>query len=186
VLSWRLQFQPTDQHCLITARKGNFWENYALVDEVCLTTLVSLDKEVTSSGEGLYAVVETVADLKAADPADEFEEVELRTLIREVVESLPEKERTVLNLYYYEELTLKEIGEVLGISESRVCQIHTKSVLRVKGRVHQILEGGPMARLGERIRRTRERRAAAREASPAASPVPSAPGALTGSGGPVR
>ncbi|MDP3597365.1 MAG: sigma-70 family RNA polymerase sigma factor, partial [Nitrospirota bacterium] len=49
---------------------------------------------------------------------------------------LPEKERLVLTLYYYEELTMKEIGRILKVTESRVCQIHTKAVLHLKGSLH--------------------------------------------------
>jgi len=152
----RLERTATDEE-IARHLKISMDQYYTLVDEVCLTTLVSLDKEVTSAGEGLYAVIETVANRDAPDPADELEDAEMRALIRDVVESLPEKERTVLNLYYYEELTLKEIGDVLGISESRVCQIHTKSVLRVKGRMHQILNGIPLHALGAQLRRARQR-----------------------------
>ena len=48
---------------------------------------------------------------------------------------LPEKEQLVLVLYYYEELTLKEIGEILDVTESRVCQIHTRAIVRLKGKI---------------------------------------------------
>mgnify|MGYP000962081134 CR=1 FL=1 len=54
------------------------------------------------------------------------------------IQSLPEKERLVLTLYYYEELTMKEIGELLKVTESRVCQIHTKAIIRLKATLEAI------------------------------------------------
>ena len=59
-------------------------------------------------------------------------------LIR-AIQQLPEKERMVLTLYYYEELTMKEIGQVLKVTESRVCQIHSKAVLTLKSRLQNVL-----------------------------------------------
>ena len=56
------------------------------------------------------------------------------------IERLPERERIVIGLYYYEGLTLKEIGEVLGVTESRVSQLHTKAVLRLRGRIKEDLD----------------------------------------------
>ena len=63
------------------------------------------------------------------------ERAEMEHLLRQAIDTLPERERTVLHLYYYEELTLREIGEVLGVTESRVSQLHTKAILRLKARL---------------------------------------------------
>ena len=60
--------------------------------------------------------------------------------VPETIDQLPEKERLVISLYYYEELTMKEIGEILSITESRVSQIHTKAILRLRGRLLKVLE----------------------------------------------
>jgi RNA polymerase sigma factor for flagellar operon FliA len=60
-----------------------------------------------------------------------------REVIAEAIQMLPEKERLVLTLYYYEELTMKEIGELLKVTESRVCQIHTKAIIRLKAHVQR-------------------------------------------------
>jgi len=57
---------------------------------------------------------------------------EVREALAEAISSLPEREKLVVTLYYYEELTLREIGEVLGVTESRVSQLHTKAILRLK------------------------------------------------------
>ena len=62
---------------------------------------------------------------------------EMKELIGSRMSELPEKEQLVLVLYYYEELTLKEIGEILDVTESRVCQIHTKAILRLKGKIQR-------------------------------------------------
>jgi predicted DNA-binding protein YlxM (UPF0122 family) len=61
----------------------------------------------------------------------------MKDLIGTRMSELPEKEQLVLVLYYYEELTLKEIGEILDVTESRVCQIHTKAILRLKGKIER-------------------------------------------------
>lgn len=125
---------------------------YDLVDEVCLTTLISLDKEITSCNEGLYAVLTEDFQWNASpDPSQALEDKELKSIVKETVETLPEKERIVLTLYYYEELTLKEIGEVLGISESRVCQVHTKAVMRLRGRIVQYTKAVSIKRLTNEV-----------------------------------
>ncbi len=60
---------------------------------------------------------------------------ELKEVLTRAIEELTPKERTVISLYYYEELTLKEIGEVLGFTESRICQIHTKAILKLRTKI---------------------------------------------------
>ncbi len=70
-----------------------------------------------------------------SDPLASLEEGDFRAALVEAVEGLPEREKLVLSLYYDDELNLKEIGAVLGVSESRVCQIHGQAVLRVKSRM---------------------------------------------------
>ncbi len=61
-------------------------------------------------------------------------------MIAMTIATLPEKERLVISLYYYEDLNMKEIGGILGITESRVCQIHTKSVLRLRAKLKNLLD----------------------------------------------
>ena len=60
---------------------------------------------------------------------------ELKDRLADAIAALPEREKLVIALYYYENLTLREIGEVLGVTESRVSQLHTKAVLRLRGRM---------------------------------------------------
>jgi len=119
-------------------------EYYRMLDDVAITNLISLDQTISSNSDGLYSIVgNSLPQANAMDPCDEIEEKELYEIVRDTLDTLPEKERLVLTLYYYEELTLKEIGKVLKVSESRVCQLHTKAMLRLKGRITRLLNGLP-------------------------------------------
>ena len=82
-------------------------------------------------------LMEVIAGTKDTDPETLARLQEIRTIIASAIDGLPEKERLVLSLYYYEDLTMKEIGEVLDITESRVSQIHTKCVLRLRARLRR-------------------------------------------------
>ena len=105
-----------------------------LVAELSGASLVSLDEVWVADPEeeSELRLLETVSNESAISPEDAVEEKELERLLAEAIERLPERERLVLALYYHEGLTLKEIGRVLGVTESRVCQIHTKAILRLR------------------------------------------------------
>ncbi|MBF0559779.1 MAG: FliA/WhiG family RNA polymerase sigma factor [Nitrospirae bacterium] len=77
-------------------------------------------------------ILECISDRGDKDVLDELNLKELRSALGSAIDVLPEKERLVLTLYYYEELTMKEIGKVLDISESRVCQLHGKALLKLR------------------------------------------------------
>ena len=77
-------------------------------------------------------LLDTIADDGAADPQEALATSEVKDRLTEAIGSLPEREQLVVALYYYENLTLREIGEVLGVTESRVSQLHTKAVMRLK------------------------------------------------------
>ena len=79
-----------------------------------------------------HKVVKMLADTHNPDPLSALVNEREREAIAGAIQSLPEKERLVLTLYYYEELTMKEIGEILKVTESRVCQVHTKAIIRLK------------------------------------------------------
>ncbi len=81
-------------------------------------------------------VMSTIEDETAEDPVALFESEEVKDILASAIERLPERERIVIALYYYEGLTLKEIGQVLGVTESRISQLHTKAVLRLRARLH--------------------------------------------------
>jgi RNA polymerase sigma factor for flagellar operon FliA len=77
----------------------------------------------------------------APDPAGEYEDFTRTEAIVDAIDQLPERERTVLALYYDEELNLREIGEVLGVTESRVCQIHSQALVRLRSRLTEWQSG---------------------------------------------
>ena len=90
-------------------------------------------------GDG-ESLISFIPDPDADDPQMSFQTRELRAILKDAVELLPKKERFVVQLYYFDELTMKEIGTLLNITESRVSQLHTKSMLRLRGKLkeHQI------------------------------------------------
>jgi RNA polymerase sigma factor for flagellar operon FliA len=105
--------------------------------EISRSTLVALDELWSSperSGEQV-SLLETVPDLGAPDPQVAIASSERHKRISEAILALPERERVVIALYYYEELTLREIGEVLGVSESRISQMHAKAALRLRSKL---------------------------------------------------
>jgi RNA polymerase sigma factor FliA len=113
--------------------------------EISRTSIAALDELWTvSAGGDQIALIDTIEDESIPDPQQALGATELREAIGEAIARLPEREKLVVTLYYYEELTLREIGEVLGVTESRVSQLHTKAILRLKAR----LAGSP-ARAGE-------------------------------------
>ena len=99
--------------------------------------IVPLDELLSGSGEGTdgqSTLADTIAD-GTDDPVEAFEVQEIKEILAEAVEGMPERERLVLTLYYYEGLTLAEIGQVLGVTESRICQMHTKAVLQLRAKL---------------------------------------------------
>jgi RNA polymerase sigma factor for flagellar operon FliA len=110
--------------------------------EISRSSMAALDELWTPQGGGdQVALIDTIEDAGGADPEFSLEQTELNEALAEAIARLPEREKLVVTLYYYEELTLREIGEVLGVTESRVSQLHTKAVLRLKAR----LSGGARA-----------------------------------------
>ena len=78
------------------------------------------------------SLLDTISDPAAADPQQALDTTEVKERLSDAIASLPEREQLVVALYYYENLTLREIGEVLGVTESRVSQLHTKAMMRLK------------------------------------------------------
>lgn len=86
-------------------------------------------------------IAENIESLSSFRPDAIAEKSELRRVIVEAINELPEKEKKVLVLYYYEDLTLKEIGKVLGVTESRISQLHTKAISRLRSRLTNVKKG---------------------------------------------
>jgi RNA polymerase sigma factor for flagellar operon FliA len=105
--------------------------------EISRTSIAALDElwTVNSSGGDQVALIDTIEDTQGPEPQTALAATETREALGEAIARLPEREKLVVTLYYYEELTLREIGEVLGVTESRVSQLHTKAILRLKARL---------------------------------------------------
>lgn len=102
----------------------------ALMESVRGATLASVE-EMTERGCEVELAEAMGASVELSPEAD-LEREETRSLVAEAIEALPQKERLVLSLYYFEELTMREVGEVLGVTESRVSQLHSKALERLK------------------------------------------------------
>jgi len=129
---------PTDEE--IAGRLDlSLSEYHKLVDDVNATTLLSFDRPLGTDGDSSSNLYDLVADAGNDNPLDLMERKEIRNLLVELINRLPEQDKLVIALYYYEELTLKEIGKVLDISESRVSQIHTKIILSMKNHIKRMI-----------------------------------------------
>jgi RNA polymerase sigma factor for flagellar operon FliA len=102
--------------------------------EIANSSVYALDElwTISDSSGDQVSLLDTISDPRADDPQESLASSEVKDRLTEGVASLPEREQLVVALYYYENLTLREIGEVLGVTESRVSQLHTKAVMRLK------------------------------------------------------
>ena len=134
-LEHKLQRVPTDEE-LAAHLKMDIEEFQSAIAQISNSSIVALDEmwNVNSGGEPL-SLIDTISDTRMSDPAQQLDVTELRDTLADAIARLPEREKIVIALYYYDNLTLREIGEVLGVTESRVSQLHTKAILRLKGRL---------------------------------------------------
>lgn len=107
----------------------------ALMQAASRCAVLSLDEEVHFADEGAGRLGDTIADPTAADARGALQRQQAVALVEDAIRSLPEKERLVITLYYFKEMTLKEIGDVLGVTESRACQLHGQATVRLKARL---------------------------------------------------
>ncbi len=131
---------PTDEE--VAAKLGISVEEYQdLLNKFSVMSLVALDELWSVSGDKLekIALADMVEDDKAVDPSERFELEEMKDIIADAINRLPEREKLVISLYYYEGLNMREIGEVLNVTESRVCQLHTRAIFRLKARLASAL-----------------------------------------------
>lgn len=108
-------------------------ELHAIFNQVSFVGIVALDEMLAVGGE-VATLGDTIPD-RGEGPVAAYEVEEMKQILAGAINRLGDREKIVLTLYYYEGLTLAEIGEVLGVTESRVCQIHTKAVLQLRGRL---------------------------------------------------
>ncbi len=118
---------------------------YRLLDHVRGAVLVSLDEARSSEDQEATTLGDHLPDPRAVDLEARLEDEQTRLVLLRTLNHLPEQERLVVALYYYEHLTLKEIGRTLGISESRVSQVHTRAMARLRLRLNKALAGEELA-----------------------------------------
>jgi RNA polymerase sigma factor for flagellar operon FliA len=129
--------RPASDEEVSEALGADLEDFHALVDQLHGLTIGSFEN--LSDGEDSDSYLNYYPDDGSNDPYVRFEASELTKLLIAAIEDLPEKERLVLSLYYYEEFTMKEIGALLGVNESRVSQLHTKAMLRLRGKLGKVL-----------------------------------------------
>jgi RNA polymerase sigma factor for flagellar operon FliA len=135
-LESELSRSPTDPE--IAGQMGiSVSELRSLYQQISFVSLVALDELMTVGGDKADSMplIETLRDSGTADPVAAFESEEMKGILLEAINKLPDREKIVVTLYYYEGLTLAEIGQVLGVTESRICQMHTKAVLQLRSRM---------------------------------------------------
>jgi RNA polymerase sigma factor for flagellar operon FliA len=138
-LESRLQRSATDAE--VAAELGiTIAELRGLYAQLQLTSVVALD-ELIAVGRGGTSIAETLPDDTVEEPGALLDSAESRRLLAEAVSQLTDRDRVVVSLYYFENLTLAEIGRVLGVTESRVCQLHTRAVLRLRSKMLEASAG---------------------------------------------
>jgi RNA polymerase sigma factor FliA len=140
-LEARLQRAPTDDE-MATELEISLGELHDTLVQISNSTIVALDElwTVSDSTGDQVSLLDTLADDAAEDPQTLVERSSFRDRVADAIVALPEREKMVIALYYYENLTLREIGEILGVTESRVSQLHTKAVLRLRSKLVGELE----------------------------------------------
>lgn len=112
--------------------------NYLDMEPEKVSQIMSEDVVVTSiydkrgSSEDSMEIIDTIEDSNKLNPQEQMEEKNVKTDLQKALQRLPERERVLMVLYYQENMTMKEIGETLGMSESRVCQLHAQSIMKLK------------------------------------------------------
>ncbi len=135
-LEGRFQRAPTDEE-MASELEMTMDEFQEALLQISNSTIAALDElwSISDTSGDQVSLLDTLHDPDAPDPAQLMDASELKDRIADAIARLPEREKLVIALYYYENLTLREIGEVLGVTESRISQLHTKAVLRLRSRL---------------------------------------------------
>lgn len=102
--------------------------NQVIAEDVSITSIY----EKRGSSEDSMEIIDTIEDSNKLNPQERMEEKNVKTDLQKALQRLPERERVLMVLYYQENMTMKEIGETLGMSESRVCQLHAQAIMKLK------------------------------------------------------
>ncbi len=134
--------RPADDDEVAKALGISLDEFYKLLEEtkaISFVDIESIKRKIPDLNE--EDIFDLIEDPDQPDPFEDCELIELRDLLAHAIDELPEKEKLVVSLYYYEGLTMREIGEILGYTESRISQLHSKALSRLRGKIR--------ARLGD-------------------------------------
>jgi RNA polymerase sigma factor for flagellar operon FliA len=137
-LERQLKRAPTDDEMATELGLSDEEFQEALI-QISNSTIAALDElwTVSDSSGDQVSLLDTLPDPDALDPAKAADATDLKDRVADAIARLPEREKLVIALYYYENLTLREIGEVLGVTESRISQLHTKAVLRLRSHMSE-------------------------------------------------
>lgn len=140
------QLRPATDSEIIAVLNISQEQFVEIIQQISQANLIYLEEEIFNSfdGEGSKKIIDLIEDGTAFDPSQLLETEETKKILIEGVNSLQDKEKTVLTLYYYEGLTLKEIGLVMGLSESRISQLHTKAIMRMRGKLSKAKSKGEL------------------------------------------
>lgn len=138
-LQGKLKRTPTDEE-LAEHLEVTVPDLRDMLEQVQLTSMAALDEVLTTGGDGL-TLIDTIEDTSQIRPEESADELAVRGVLAGAINGLPERERTVIALYYFEGLTLAQVGEILGVTESRICQIHTKAVLSLRSEMVERIAG---------------------------------------------
>jgi RNA polymerase sigma factor FliA len=131
---------PTDEE--LAAELGiGLAELEDTLTKVSMTSVAALDETLDVGDGDRISLVDTLQDLSQALPEESYDDIETKQLLRQAMTRLTEREQTVLGLYYFEGMTLAQVGDVLGVTESRICQIHTKAVLSLRAKLLERIHG---------------------------------------------
>lgn len=132
----KLRREPTDRE--VAKELGVSIEEYnEMLTKLSYTSVIALEELWVVGGDkgDRVSLIDSLEDTNITDPSLTFELEEMKEILAGAIDRLSEREKMVVALYYYEGLTLKEIGKVLGVTESRVSQLHTKAIIRLRGRL---------------------------------------------------
>jgi RNA polymerase sigma factor for flagellar operon FliA len=132
---------PTDEE-VAAALKVSIDEFHDLVNQVRPVSLLSIDDQQTFSNVDKKSILNLLEGCKLNNPFNQLNIKKVKDQVAQAIEELPERQRLVLSLYYYEDLNLKEIGKVLRVTESRVSQLHAQAVVRLRAKLAVSLGAG--------------------------------------------
>lgn len=136
-LEQKLGRNPTSEE-VAEAMEMDLTEYFGLLEEVHFLSVVSLDDSWEDEDGSPFGLLDVLEDKGAENPQQQMLNREMVGLMADAIETLPEKERIVITLYYFEDMNLKEIGGVLSLTESRICQLHSQAVVRLRSKMRNM------------------------------------------------